>query len=65
VNLAKVAAVIIGAIVVFFVLGFVIHAIAAILGAVVLLAIVGGGGYVAYKLVSGSRRRELRRGNRY
>ncbi len=62
-NLAKVAAVIIGAIVVFLVLGFVVHVVTAILGTVLFLAVVAGGGYVAYKVVGGSsrRRRELRR----
>ena len=62
-NLAKVAAVIIGAIVVFLVLGFVVHLVTAILGTVLFLAVIAGGGYVAYKVVGGSsrRRRELRR----
>jgi hypothetical protein len=60
-NLAKVAAVIIGAIVVFFVLDSVVHVLLGLLGAVLFLAVIGGGGYVAYKMVGGRRRRELRR----
>ncbi len=61
-NLAKVAALIIGAILVFIVVGSVVHLLAAVFGAVLFLAVVGGGGYVAYKVVRGARRRELRRG---
>ena len=61
-NLAKIAAVIIGAILVFLVVGSVVHLLSAILGTVLFLAVIGGGGYVAYKVVSGSRRREIRRG---
>jgi hypothetical protein len=61
-NLAKVAAVIIGAILVFLVVGSVVHLLTAVFGAVLFLAVIGGGGYVAYKVVRGARRRELRRG---
>ncbi len=62
-NLAKAAAVLIGVIVVFLVLGFVVHVVTAILGTVLFLAVLAGGGYVAYKVVGSSsrRRRELRR----
>ena len=55
-NLAKVAAVIIGGIVVFFVLDSVVHVLLGLLGAVLFLAVIGGGGYVAYKMVGGRRR---------
>ncbi len=61
-NWAKVGAVVIGGIVVFFLVDTVIHLLWGLIVALVFVAIVGGGGYVAYKLVSGSRRRELRRG---
>ena len=61
-NWAKIGAVVIGGIVVFFVLNAVVHALLGILGALLFVAVIGGGGYVAYKLVSGSRRREIRRG---
>lgn len=64
-NWAKVGAVVIGAIIVFFVLNAAVHAVLGLLGALVFVAVIGGGGYVAYKLVSGSRRREIRRGHRY
>jgi FtsH-binding integral membrane protein len=64
-NWAKIGAVIIGAIIVFFVLDTAVHALLGLLGALLFVAVIGGGGYVAYKLVSGNRRREIRRGNRY
>jgi hypothetical protein len=64
-NWVKIAAVVLGAIIVFLVLGSVVHFVLSILGAVVFLAILGGGGYVAYKMVRGARRREIRRGGRY
>jgi hypothetical protein len=64
-NWAKVGAVVIGAIIVFFVLNAAVHALLGLLGALLFVAVIGGGGYVAYKLIGGSRRREIRRGNRY
>ena len=64
-NWAKVGAVVIGAIIVFFVLDAAVHAVLGLLGALLFVAVIGGGGYVAYKLVSGGKRREIRRGNRY
>ena len=64
-NWAKIGAVVIGAIIVFFVLNAAVHAVLGLLGALLFVAVIGGGGYVAYKLVSGNRRREIRRGNRY
>lgn len=64
-NWAKVGAVVIGGIIVFFVLDSVVHMLLGILGAILFVAIIAGGGYAVYKVVGGSRRRELRRGNRY
>ena len=61
-NWAKIGAVVIGGIVVYFILDTVVHMLLGILGALLFVAVIGGGGYVAYKLVSGSRRREIRRG---
>jgi FtsH-binding integral membrane protein len=64
-NWAKIGAVVIGGIIVFFVLDTVVHLLLGILGAIVFVALVAGGGYVVYKVVGGSRRREIRRGDRY
>lgn len=64
-NLLKIGAVVVGGIVVFFVLDTVWHALAALVGMLVIVALIAGGGYVAYKVVGGSRRREIRRGQRY
>ena len=64
-NWAKIGAVVIGGIVVFFILDTVVHMLLGILGALLFVAVIAGGGYVAYKLVGGSRRREIRRGGRY
>jgi FtsH-binding integral membrane protein len=64
-NWAKIGAVVIGGIIVFFVLDTVVHLLLGILGAILFVAIVAGGGYAVYKIVGGSRRRELRRGGRY
>jgi hypothetical protein len=61
-NWAKIGAVVIGGIIVFFVLDTVVHAILSLFIALVFVAVVAGGGYAAYKLVGGSRRREIRRG---
>jgi len=61
-SLLKVGAVVVGGIVVFFVLNSLVHVLLGLLGALLFVAVIGGGGYVAYKLVSGSRRREIRRG---
>ena len=58
----KVGAVVIGGIVVFIILNSLVHVLLGLLGALLFVAVIGGGGYVAYKLVSGSRRREIRRG---
>jgi hypothetical protein len=64
-NLAKVGAVVVGGIVVFFILDSLVHVVLGLLGALLFVAVIAGGGYVAYKLVGGSRRREIRRGGRY
>lgn len=64
-NLLKVAAVVIGGIVIFVVLGKVVSVLLGLLTTIAFVALVVGGGYVAYKLVGGGRRRELRRGSRY
>jgi hypothetical protein len=64
-NLLKIAAVVIGGIIVFFALEFVWHALLALVGTLVIVALIAGGGYVAYKVVGGNRRREIRRGQRY
>jgi hypothetical protein len=65
VNVIKVGAVVIAAIVLFVVLGHVVSFIMGLIGTLFFLALVAGGGYVAYKLVSSGRRREIRRGGRY
>jgi hypothetical protein len=64
-NWAKVGAVVVGGIIVFFLLDTVVHVLLGLLGALLFVAVIAGGGYVAYKLVGSSRRREIRRGNRY
>src|SRR6202034_3708012 len=61
-DLLKVAAVVVGGIVVFIALDFVVHALFALLTTLVIVAIIAGGGYVAYKVVGGGRRREIKRG---
>ena len=64
-NVIKVGAVVIAAIALFVVLGHVVSFIMGLIGTLFFLALVAGGGYVAYKLVSSGRRREIRRGGRY
>jgi len=64
-NWAKIGAVVIGGIIVFFVLDSVVHLLFGLLSAIAFVAIVAGGGYVVYKMVGSSRRREIRRGGRY
>ena len=64
-NVIKVGAVVIAAIVLFVVLGHVVSFIMGLIGTLFFLALVAGGGYVAFKLVSSGRRREIRRGGRY
>ncbi|HEY6493120.1 MAG TPA: hypothetical protein VIZ43_07580 [Trebonia sp.] len=64
-NLIKVGAVVVAAIVLFIVLGHVVSFVIGLIGTLFFIALVAGGGYVAYKLVSNGRRREIRRGGRY
>jgi hypothetical protein len=59
-SLLKIGAVVVGGIVVFFVLDTVVHLLLGLLAALAFVAIVGGGGYVAYKLLGGRHRGELR-----
>ncbi len=59
-NWLKVAAVVIGALIAFLIVGEVVHVILALLGYVLIAALVAGGGYVAYKVVTSSRRREVK-----
>lgn len=61
-NLIKVGAVVIAAIVLFVVLGNVVSFVMGLIGTLFFIALVAGGGYVAYKLVSSGRKREIRRG---
>jgi hypothetical protein len=65
VNLIKVGAVVIAAIVLFIVLGQVVSFVTGLIGTLFFIALVAGGGYVAYKVVSSGRKREIRRGDRY
>jgi uncharacterized membrane protein YcjF (UPF0283 family) len=59
-NWLKVGAVVIGGIVVFFVLDSVVHLLLGLLTAIAFVAIVAGGGYVAYKIMGARRRRQVR-----
>jgi hypothetical protein len=59
-NWLKVGAVVIGGIVVFFVLDSVVHVLLSLLTAIAFVALVAGGGYIAYKVVGARRRREVR-----
>lgn len=59
-SLLKIGAVVVAGIVVFFVLDSVVHLLLGLIATIAFVAIVGGGGYVAYKLLGGGRRRELR-----
>ena len=61
-NWLKVGAVVVGGIVVFFILDSLVHVLLGLLGALLFVAAIAGGGYVAYKLIGGGRRREIRRG---
>lgn len=64
-NWLKVGAVVIGGIVVFFVVGSVIHAILAMFSAIVFVALVAGGAYAATRIVKSRRRQELRQRPEY
>jgi hypothetical protein len=59
-NLLKVAGVVIVGIILFIVLGHAISFILSAITAIFFIALVAGGGYIAYKLVGGGRRREIR-----
>jgi hypothetical protein len=63
-NLLKVGAVVVAGIVLLVVLGKVVSFVVGAFTALFFVALVAGGGYVAYKLVSSGRRREIRRGGR-
>jgi hypothetical protein len=60
-NWMKVAAVVVGGIVVFFVVDSLIHLFLGILTAIAFVAIVGGGIYAAVKISGARKRREVRR----
>jgi hypothetical protein len=55
-SLLKIAAVVVGGIVLFFVLGKVVSFFVGLLTTLAVVALVAGGGYVAYKVVSHGRR---------
>jgi len=59
-NWLKVGAVVIGGIIVFFVLNSVVHLLLGLLTAIAFVAIVAGGGYVAYKIMGARKRRQVR-----
>jgi hypothetical protein len=59
-NLLKVAGVVIVGIILFVVLGHVVSFIMSAITAIFFIALVAGGGYVAYKLVAGGRHKEIR-----
>ncbi|HUN32349.1 MAG TPA: hypothetical protein VMU95_10015 [Trebonia sp.] len=59
-NWLKVAAVVIGALIAFLIVGEIVHVVLALLGYVLIAALIAGGGYVAYKVVTSSRRREVK-----
>ena len=59
-NWLKVGAIVVGGVIVFFVLNSVVHLLLGLLSAIAFVAIVAGGGYVVYKLMSGRQRREVR-----
>jgi uncharacterized membrane protein YebE (DUF533 family) len=59
-NWLKVGAVVIGGIVVFFVVNSLVHLFLGLLTAIAFVAIVAGGGYVAYKLMGARRRHQVK-----
>jgi hypothetical protein len=61
-NLLKVGAIVVGGIILFVVLGKVVSVVIGLITALFFVALVAGGGYLAYKLVSGGKRQEIRRG---
>jgi hypothetical protein len=60
-NWLKVGAIVIGGVIVFFVVDSLVHLFLGLLTAIAFVAIVAGGGYVAYKIASARRRRQVRR----
>jgi hypothetical protein len=59
-NWLKVGAVVIGGIIVFFVVDSLVHLFLGLLTAIAFVAIVAGGGYVAFKIAGARRRRQVR-----
>lgn len=59
-NWLKVGAIVVGGIVVFFVVESVVHILLGLLTALAFVAIVAGGGYVAYKIMGARRSRQVR-----
>jgi hypothetical protein len=59
-NWLKVAGVAIAALIAFLIVGSVIHVIMTLLGYVIVAALIGGGGYVVYKIATSSQGRKLR-----
>jgi hypothetical protein len=60
-NWLKIGAVVIGGIIVFFVVDSLVHLFLGLLTAIAFVAIVAGGGYVAFKIAGARRRRQVRR----
>jgi hypothetical protein len=60
-NWLKVGAVVIGGIIVFFVVDSLVHLFLGLLTAIAFVAIIAGGGYVAFKIAGARRRRQVRR----
>jgi uncharacterized membrane protein YebE (DUF533 family) len=59
-NWLKIAAVAIGALIAFLIVGEVVHIILALLGYVLIAALVAGGGYIAYKVVTSGHRQRVK-----
>jgi hypothetical protein len=59
-NWLKIAAVAVGALIAFLVVGSVIHLIMTVLGYVLVAALVAGGGYIVYKIATNRGGREVR-----
>jgi hypothetical protein len=62
-NWLKVGAIVIGGIIIFFVMDSVVHLLLGLLTALAFVAIVAGGGYVAFKIVGARRRHQVRAGS--
>ena len=59
-NWLKIAAVAIGALLAFFIVSSVVGVILGLVGKIVILALVAGGGYVAYKVIKSGRGRPVK-----